>query len=83
MNNKCIYENILTLTKSLSMLYMNGTVESSTKDVRDFMEKGLKDVLKMQDDLYQTMSDDGYYSVSNVTESNITKLLNKINEDEN
>lgn len=82
MNNKCIYENVLTLTKSISMLYMNGTVESSTKEVRDFMEKGLKDVLKMQDDIYQRMSDDGYYSVSKVTQSNITKLLNKIKKDE-
>lgn len=82
MNNKCIYENVLTLTKSLSMLYMNGTIESSTKKVRDFMEKGLKDTLKMQDDIYQAMSEDGYYSVTNVSESSICKLLNKMEKDE-
>ena len=36
---KCLYENILTLTKSLTTLYLNGTIESSNEDVRKVFDK--------------------------------------------
>lgn len=82
MNNKYLYENILTLTKSLTMIYINGTIEASNKKIRNVMEKGLKECLLMQDEIYQKMSNDGYYDVANITSTEIKKFLKKINKDE-
>ncbi|MCX4364754.1 MAG: spore coat protein [Bacilli bacterium] len=81
--DKYTLENVLTLTKSLITLYENGTVESSNKKVRSLMENGLSDTLNMQDTLYQTMKDDGYYNVQNVKETEVLKLYDKLNEDTN
>lgn len=79
--DKYTLENVLTLTKSLINLYTDGTVESSNKKVRKLMEDGLNDVLNMQDSLYQTMKDDGYYTVSDVKETEVEKLYTKLKED--
>lgn len=40
--DKYTLENVLTLTKSLVTLYVNGAVESSNKKVRALMEDGLE-----------------------------------------
>lgn len=76
--DKYILEDILTLTKSLAMLYINGTIESSNKPVRKFMETGLEEVLKLQDMIYNVMVSDGFYTVSNVKQTEIDKLYNKL-----
>ena len=55
---KCLYENILTLTKSLTTLYLNGTIESSNEDVRKVFDNGLAENLKLHDELYQAMKED-------------------------
>lgn len=81
--DKYTLENVLTLTKSLINLYTDGMVESSNKKVRELMEDGLSDVLNMQDVLYQTMKADGFYTVSNVKQTEVDKLLNKLTEDTN
>lgn len=82
MNSKIIYENILTLTKSLVMLYVNGAIESSNEDVKKVMEKGLQDSMKFQDEIYQAMKEDGYYQVTNVKETEIKKLYDKLTQDQ-
>ena len=79
--DKYTLENVLTLTKSLVNLYADGTVESSNKKVRNLMEDGLSDALNMQDTIYQTMKDDGFYSVSDVKTSEIEKLYTKLKGD--
>lgn len=76
--DKCKLENILTLTKSLSTLYLNGVLESSNESVRNIFEAGLTTTLKLQDKLYQAMNDSGYYNIANITESAINKTLTKL-----
>lgn len=78
--DKYALENILTLTKSLVTLYANGTIESSNKDVRKFMGTGLEETLKLQDMIYNVMVEDGFYQVTNVKQSEIDKLYNKLSE---
>lgn len=78
MTEKCELENVLTLTKSLAMLYINGTIESTNKAIRDFMEDGLKDILKLQNELYQAMSESGFYNVQNIASTEIDKTLTKL-----
>lgn len=82
MSNKVIFENVLTLTKSLGTLYLNGTIEASNKDVRKMMEKGLQETLCMQEEIYQMMVDDGYYQVCNVKPTEIEKLYSKLTKDQ-
>lgn len=75
------YENLLTLTKSLVTLYLNATVESSNKDVRKCFEDGLSEVLVLQDEIYQTMMEDGFYTVENVKDTEIKKVWDKLCKD--
>lgn len=83
MNNKCQLENALTLTKSIAMLYVNATIESSNKKVNEVMDNGLKASLKMQQELYQMMKEDNYYQTSNVSSTAINKILTKISKQGN
>lgn len=83
MNMKYEYENVLTLTKSLATLYINGAIESSNGKVRNVLLNGLDEILMLQDEIYQTMKDDGMYSVDNLKESEILKVYNKLKKDEN
>lgn len=79
--DKYTLENVLTLTKSLVTLYVDGAVESSNKKVRAFMEDGLGDVLNMQDSIFQTMKADGFYNIADVKQTEVDKLLNKLKGD--
>lgn len=81
-NNKIYLENALTLTKSLSMLYINATIESSNEETRAVFYNGLLVNLEMQDDIYQNMKDDGYYNPENIKTSEIKKALKKLTKDE-
>lgn len=78
--DKYVLEDILILTKSLATLYMNGTIESSNKDVRKFMENGLDKTLELQEKIYNTLVEDGFYQVSNVKKSEVDKLYTKLSE---
>lgn len=81
-NNKVILESVLTLTKSLNMLYINAAIESSNEEPRAVFENGLDMSLEMQDELYQNMKSDGYYEVSNVKSSEIKKIYKKLTKDQ-
>ncbi len=82
MNNKVMYENILTLTKSLVMLHTNGAIEASNDNVKKVMEKGLQESMKMQVEIYQAMKSDGFYQVANVKESEIQKVYDKLTQEQ-
>ena len=76
---KYFYENVLTLTKSLATLYLTGATECANESVRKVLINGLDEILILQDDIYQTMSEDGFYTVEklNKQELEITNLKNK------
>lgn len=78
MNSKEYLENALTLTKSLTTLYLNGAIESSNKDIHKLMNDGLTNTLAMQHNLYTQMENDGYYEVCTVNQIEIDKLNTKI-----
>lgn len=81
MSEKDELTNYLTLTKSLAMLYINGVIESSNKEVRKLMLDGLDYTLEMQSELYNAMVDIGYYKVEDVNKTEINKLCEKLNQD--
>lgn len=78
MDNKVRLESILTLTKSICMLYINGCIESVNKDVKKLMQNGLKESLKLQEDIFNIMMKNNMYNISNVKESVITSTYNKL-----
>lgn len=71
-------EMILTLTKASINLYMNACVESKNKNILDLTKKHLDDTFKLKDELYQKMSEDGFYTVNNIKPSDIDKVYQKL-----
>lgn len=61
MDDKTIMENILLTTKGVCDLYMHGSIESGTANVRQAFCTALNDTLAMQDGVYQQMSGKGWY----------------------
>lgn len=77
MDDRCIMENLLLTTKGVCDLYLHGTIESSTQDVRQSFDQALNNSLCMQDDIYKKMSAKGWYSTQNADQSQIQKVHNQ------
>ena len=77
MDDRCIMENLLLTTKGVCDLYLHGTIESSTANVRQAFDHALDDSLCMQDDIYKKMSAKGWYSTQNADQSQIQKIHNQ------
>lgn len=82
MNNKVILENALTLTKSICMLYINATIESSNENIHSLFHNGLLMNLEMQDEIFQNMKDDGYYKIENIKTEAVKKAYKKLTKGE-
>lgn len=78
MNDKLLMENMLLLLKSTTEIYVHGTLESSTKPVHNVLKNGLDEILKLQDDLYNKMTECGWYKIKNVDTKTISETLNKL-----
>ena len=79
MDNKTMLEGILWDLKVLADLFMHGSIESGTKEVHNAFVNGLNDILTMQNDLYNLMSNNGMYSPSTISESKINKTKENYN----
>ena len=78
MDDKTIMENLLLTTKGACDLYMHGTIESAgTTNVHRTFQSALTDALCMQDEIYKTMSDKGWYPSSNAQPSEISQVKQK------
>ena len=77
MDKKTMLEGILWDLKCLSDLFMHGSIESATPSLHKTFKDALNEVLTLQNELYNLMSEEGMYSVSNVAETKITKTKNK------
>ena len=81
MDNKTMLEGILWDLKALGDLFLHGSIESGTSKVYQVFKDSLNEVLSLQNELYLFMSENGMYTVSNVTETKIDKVKNKYNEE--
>lgn len=77
MDDKNIMENLLLTTKGACDLYMHGTIESDTADIRNTFSSALGDTLFMQDDIYKKMSEKGWYPSEQAEQQKIQKLRQK------
>ena len=77
MNDKEIMEGILMTTKGVVDLYMHGTVESATPNVHGTFNTALESALCMQSDIYQKMSEHGWYSNQQAQPQSIQQVKQK------
>ena len=61
MNDQAIMENLLLVTKGACDLYLHGSIEASTPNVRQAFTLALNDTLGMQEALYKDMTGKGWY----------------------
>lgn len=78
MTEQLAMNNILTIIKSLNTLLLSGTIESSNEDVHKEFKKNLDDFLKLQNEIYLEMQNQGWYKLQNVESSVINKTLKKL-----
>ena len=77
MNDQAIMENILLTTKGVCDLYMHGAIESGTQNVKQCFDTALNDSLCMQGDIYQKMSDKGWYATQQADQQQISQVRRK------
>ena len=77
MNDKCIMENLLLTTKGVCDLYMHGTIESPTANIRQTFSMALSDTLAMQDSIYQQMTAKGWYQNQPAPQQQLTQIRQK------
>ncbi|MEA4920916.1 MAG: spore coat protein [Clostridiaceae bacterium] len=76
-NERAVCETLLNQTKGLCDLYMHGAVESSTPQVRSAFDCALKDALTMQQDIYNQMSQKGWYPSQQAPQDQISQTKQK------
>ncbi len=77
MEDKDIMENLLLTEKGVCDLFLHGTIESSTANVHQTFQSALNDSLCMQDEIYQKMSQKGWYSSEQAPGQQIDKVKQK------
>lgn len=77
MDDKNLMENILLLEKGVCDLFMHGTIESGTDNVRQAFGSALNEALCMQDTIYDKMMAKGWYPTEQVEQQKIDKVKQK------
>mgnify|MGYP002543996123 FL=1 len=77
MDDKNVMEDIILLEKGVCDLFMHGTIESSTANVRQAFSTALNDALSMQNTIYGKMSAKGWYSAEQAEQNKLTSLKQK------
>lgn len=78
MSDQLLLENMLLILKSNMEVYVHGTLESSNTPIRENLHYGLVNTLKLQEDLYNEMTDCGWYQIQNIDAKDINKVLKKV-----
>ena len=77
MNDKEIMENLLQTTKGVCDLYLHGTIESSTQNVHATFDDALSQNLCMQSQIYNAMSQQGWYPMQQADQQQIQQVHSK------
>lgn len=77
MKDRDIYENLLTLLKSLCNIYETAALEASTTEVSETFREVLDETLAVQHDVYKAMESAGFYEVQQVPVEQINQLQEK------
>ncbi len=80
MNDKLLMEQMLLLLKSTTEVYVHGSLESSNEPVHKALRNGLDETLTLQDDLYNKMTEYGWYTIQNIEVKEINKTIKKLEQ---
>ena len=77
MNDQNMMETMLQLEKGVCDLYLHGSIESSTPDVKQKFRTALSDCLSMQGQIYDQMSSRGWYQNDAAPQQKISQVRDK------
>lgn len=77
MNDKELLNDLLTSAKSQCELFMHGTIEAATPQVKQTFHNVLNEALQIQAQIFQTMQQKGWYQLEQVPEQKIQQVLQK------
>ena len=77
MKDQDIYENLLTLLKSLCNILSTGAQEASTTEIAETFREALDETLTAQHDVYKAMENAGFYQVKTVPVEQINQVQDK------
>ena len=77
MNDKELMENLLMLEKGACDLFVHGTMESPTANVRKVFGDALEQSLTMQSSIYSQMQQQGWYAVQQAQPQQVSQLRQK------
>ena len=77
MNDTEIMENLLQTTKGVCELYLHGAIESSTQNVHSTFDDALNQSLCMQNQIYDQMSQQGWYPMQQAQQEQIQQVRSK------
>lgn len=78
MDDQLMMENYLLVLKSTVEVFVHGTLESSNKESRISLKRGLDTIMNSQAETYDLMASFGWYLVNNVKSEVIRETLIKI-----
>lgn len=79
-NDQSLMENALQLTKGSGDLYLHGTLESSSADVHAVFQNALDETTKMEHEIYNFMTEKGWYQVQQVEEQKVQQTKQKFSQ---
>ena len=77
MDDKCIMENLLLTTKNACDLYLHGSIESSTPEVKQGFKTALNECLNRQGRIYSEMSAKGWYQTDCAEQQKLSQVRTK------
>ncbi|MCD7892486.1 MAG: spore coat protein [Erysipelotrichaceae bacterium] len=77
MNDKELMEGLLLTSKGVADLYLHGTIESSSAHVHSSFDSALCESLKMQNQIYDAMTQMGWYQTEQAKMDEIAKVKQK------
>ncbi len=77
MNEKELIEELLCLTKNSCDIFLHGTIESNSANVHATFQNALNESLDIQNSLFSTMENKGWYKTTAVEEKKVTQALSK------
>ena len=77
MDDKCIMENLLLITKGACDLYLHAAIESSTPNVNQIFCSALNNTLSMQEQIYKQMEQKGWYTSDSAPQQKMDQVKQK------
>lgn len=80
MNDKDLINDLLATVKFNCDLFLNGTIEAATPNVREAFNTTLFEYLRIQDEIFKKLTERGWYQISLVDPAKVHQTEKKFAE---